>query len=187
MTVARDYLPTPPPPRSTHRLKRGTKRYNKSQLRTTPQWDKQKKLTKQEPRKKSNLSKVTPLPTKPKKLPLALQFLLLVQKSSTTLTCGLVALTLGAYSWTVYSPTLWTREFSKLKTLQQNERQLTSTNEFLKHKMAEKAEQSGSGLIKPNPHQSIFLAPADVSQTTLSQEVKQTANNPIISDNPIAY
>lgn len=187
MTVARDYLPTPPPPRPTRRRKRGTNKHNHSQLRTIPQLDKQKQLTPQRQRKNPNSSKVTPLGIKPKQLPLALQFLLLVQKSSTTLTCGLVALTLGAYSWTVYAPTLWTREFSKLKTLQQNERQLTSTNESLKHKMAEKAEQPGSGLKEPNPHQSIFLTPADVSQLTLSKELKQSPNNPIISDNPIAY
>ncbi|MDJ0509018.1 MAG: hypothetical protein QNJ64_07165 [Crocosphaera sp.] len=187
MTVARDYLPTPPPPRPNRRRKRQTTRDHNYQLRTVAQQNQQKKLTTVEPRKKAYSTKVTPLPTKPKQLPLALQFLLLVQKSSTTLTCGLVALTLGAYSWTVYSPTLWTREFSKLKTLQQNERQLASTNESLKHKMAEKAEQPGSGLTEPNPHQSIFLAPADVSQLKVSEAVQQTPKPPIISDNPIAY
>ena len=186
MTVARDYLSTPPP-RSTRRQKRATSRHHNSQLRSVPQVNKQQQLTQQQPRKNPHSSKVTPLKTKPKQLPLALQFLLLVQKSSTTLTCALVAITLGAYSWTVYSPTLWTREFSKLKTLQQNERQLASTNESLKHKMAEKAEQPGSGLTAPNPHQSIFLAPADVSQPIVSEEVQQTDNAPIISDNPIAY
>jgi hypothetical protein len=167
MTAARDYLPTPPPSRSTRRRK---KAIPPSVYQSHP-----------------GASKVTTLPTKPKQLPLALQFMLLVQKSSTTLTFGLVAITLVVYAWTVYAPTLWSQEFSKLKTLQRNERQLTSTNESIKNTMAQRAEQAGSGLTPPNPHQSIFLSPGDVPDVKISDDTQETQEKPLIPETPIAY
>ncbi|ACB52793.1 conserved hypothetical protein [Crocosphaera subtropica ATCC 51142] len=177
MTAAHDYLPTPPPTR--HRRRR---------QKTTPPPTYQSVVPKTVSRRPSEYrSKVTRLRTKPKQLPLALQFLLLVQKSSTTLTCGLVAITLGVYGWTVYAPTLWSQEFSKLKTLQRNERQLAATNESLKHKMAEQAEQPASGLTPPNPYQSIFLAPADVPVIEVRDQTQDTQQTPVITETPIAY
>lgn len=176
MTAARDYLPTPPPTRYRRRQK------------TTPIPRYQSVASKTVTRHPSKShSKVTRLRTKPKGLPLALQFLLLVQKSSTTFTFGLVAITLGVYSWTVYAPTLWSQEFSKLKTLQRNERELAATNESLKHKMAKQAEQPGSGLTLPNPHQSIFLSPAEVPVINIDDQSEETKEIPIITETPVAY
>ncbi|EAZ91183.1 hypothetical protein [Crocosphaera chwakensis] len=176
MTAARDYLPTPPPTRYRRRQKATpTRTYQSVAPKTVTR------------RPSESRSKVTRLPTKPKRLPLALQFLLLVQKSSTTFTCGLVAITLGVYAWTVYAPTLWSQEFSKLKTLQRNERQLTSTNESLKHKMAEQAEQPGSSLTAPNPHQSIFLAPTEVPVIEISEQPQKKHKIPVITETPVAY
>ncbi len=177
MTAARDYLPTPPPTR-----------YRRRRQKTTPTRTYQSVAPKTVTRRPSeSRSKVTRLRTKPKRLPLALQFLLLVQKSSTTFTFGLVAITLGVYGWTVYAPTLWSQEFSKLKTLQRNERQLAATNESLKHKMAQQAEQPGSGLTAPNPHKSIFLAPAEVPVIEMSEPTQQKKKIPVIIETPIAY
>ncbi len=177
MTAARDYLPTPSPTR-----------YRRRPQKATPTRHYQSVAPKTITRKPSpSPSKVTPLPTQPKRLPLALQFLLLVQKGSTTFTFGLVAMTLGVYAWTVYAPTLWTQEFSKLKTLQRNERQLAATNESLKHKMAEQAEQPGSGLTPPNPHKSIFLAPADLPVMEVKEGTQQKPKIPVMTETPVAY
>ncbi|MDJ0580332.1 hypothetical protein [Crocosphaera sp.] len=176
MTAARNYIPTPPPSRSRRLQKATATRHYQSVAPTN--------ITR---KASQSRSKVTPLPTQRKQLPLALQFLLLVQKGSTTFTCGLVAITLGVYAWTVYAPTLWTREFSKLKTLQRNERQLTASNESLKHKMAEQAEQPGSGLTLPNPHKSLFISPAKVSVMEVADQTTETPTPAIIPDTPIAY
>ncbi|MEA5536494.1 hypothetical protein [Crocosphaera sp. XPORK-15E] len=167
MTAARDYSPTPSRSRSSRR-RRLSAPSNASQSSPRP-------------------SQVTPLPQTSQQLPLALQFLLLVQKSSTTITCCLVMITLAVYGWTVYAPTLWTKEFSKLKTLQRNERQLASTNETLKHKMAQQAEQPGSGLTEPNPNQSLFLSPAEVPKTSVPVTPTSTEAEPLMPDSPIAY
>lgn len=176
MTAARDYLPTPPPTRYRSRRRQKatptpTHRYQSVAPKTVTR----------------NRSKVTPLPTQSKRLPLALQFLLLVQKGSTSFTCGLVAITLGVYAWTVYAPTLWSQEFSKLKTLQRNERQLAATNESLKHTMAEQAEQPTAGLTPPNPYKSIFLSPAEVPVIEISEPTQKIETIPIITETPVAY
>ncbi len=176
MTAARDYIPTPSP-----------SRYRRPQ-KATPTRHSQSVAPKTVIRKSSQSgSKVTPLASKSKRLPLALQFLLLVQKGSTTFTCGLVAITLGVYGWTVYAPTLWSQEFSKLKTLQRNERQLAATNESLKHQMAKRAEQPGSGLTLPNPHKSIFVTPAEVPVMEVKEQTPETQTIPIIPETAIAY
>lgn len=166
MTAARDYLPTPPSPRRRRKSATAPRPYPSPVTRRT---------------------KVTQLPRRSHRLPLALQFLLLVQKSSTTLTCGLVTITLAVYGWTVYAPTLWSREFSKLKTLQRDERQLVSTNETLKHTMAQQAEKPGSGLTQPNPSQSIFLPPTEHPEIKLPINTKATDQEPLISDFPVSY
>ncbi|WP_107669239.1 hypothetical protein [Cyanothece sp. BG0011] len=177
MTAARDYLPTPPPTRYRRRPQKTTitRRYQSVAPKTVT------------PRPSESRSKVTRLQTKSQRLPLALQFLLLVQKSSTTFTCGLVAITLGVYGWTVYAPTLWSQEFSKLKTLQRNERQLAATNESLKHKMAEQAEEPASGLTPPNPYQSIFLSPAEVPVIEITEPTQKTKKTLVITETPVAY
>ncbi|MGB5595522.1 MAG: hypothetical protein WBM62_16010 [Crocosphaera sp.] len=180
MTAARDYLLTQPPTLSTRRRKTATPtRHHQSASGQT--------ISSRPYQSPPKPSKVTPLPTKPQQIPLALQFLLLVQKSSTTLTFGLVAITLVVYAWTVYAPTLWSQEFSKLKTLQRNERQLASTNESLKNTMAERAEQAGSGLMPPKPDKSIFLSPADVPEIKISDDTKETPGKPFILPTPMAY
>ncbi|MGK7961154.1 hypothetical protein [Crocosphaera sp.] len=180
MTAERDYFPTPPPTRYRSRRRQKatptpTHRYQSVAPKTVTRNPSQSR------------SKVTPLPTQSKRLPLALQFLLLVQKGSTSFTCGLVAITLGVYAWTVYAPTLWSQEFSRLKTLQRNERQLAATNESLKHTMAEQAELPTAGLTPPNPYKSIFLSPAEVPVIEISEPTQKIEITPIITETPVAY
>lgn len=179
MTAARDYLPTPPP---THRRRKSTtvsRRYQPSSRQVAPSRRHQSST--------NGHSKVTQLPRRSQSLPLALQFMLLVQKSSTLLTFGLVTITLGVYGWTVYAPTLWSKEFSKLKTLQRDERQLISTNETLKHKMAKQAEQPGSGLTQPNPSQSLFLSPTDSPDIKLPTNTHSTEQELLAPESPVSY
>ncbi|ACK65239.1 conserved hypothetical protein [Rippkaea orientalis PCC 8801] len=164
MTAARYYPPTPQPepPLKTRRTRRRSQ---------TPDL---------------NRSKVTQISPRRQQLPESLQFLLLIQKSSSTLTFALVTLTLIVYGWTVCVPSLWSQEFRRLTKLQQDERQLVGTNETLKHQLAEQAQKPGSGLTQPHPSQSIFLPPTKVSpivpKTTASAQ-----GDPFVPETPIAY
>jgi hypothetical protein len=73
------------------------------------------------------------------------------------ITFCLLGSTLGIYAWTVYIPKVWDKEFGKLETLQRHERHLLSTNETLKHQLAQQAEKPETGLTHPQPFQTIFL------------------------------
>jgi hypothetical protein len=72
----------------------------------------------------------------------------------------LVATTLVIYGWTVYSQQHWSQSYRKLQTLQRDERQLTTTIEVLKNKMAQEAQTPAAGLVSPSPAGAIFLPPA---------------------------
>jgi hypothetical protein len=72
----------------------------------------------------------------------------------------LVATMLSVYSWTVYSQKMWSQAYRKLEILQRHERQLTTTSEVLKNKIALQAEQPVTNLVPPNPAVAIFLQPA---------------------------
>ncbi|MFH7026921.1 MAG: hypothetical protein ACHBN1_16295 [Heteroscytonema crispum UTEX LB 1556] len=72
----------------------------------------------------------------------------------------LVAAMLVTYGWTVYSQQLWSQAYRRLQNLQRHERQLTTTNEVIKNKMAVEAERPGAGLVSPTPAGAIFLRPA---------------------------
>ncbi|GBF79671.1 hypothetical protein [Aphanothece sacrum] len=165
MTALRDYSPTSPP----SRLRKSAKTTGRSQS--------------------SSLSRatITQLPNRCGQLPLALQFLLLVQKSSTVVTFGLIGLTLGVYGWTVYAPNLWSKQFTKLETLQGHERRLVTTNETLKHKLAEQAEQAGSGLTAPQPSQSIFLPQTPNIPIAVPPVTTSTEGEPLVGKAPVAY
>lgn len=95
----------------------------------------------------------------PQLVPAWLNLLMVAQRGSTILTFLLVTTTLAVYSWTVYSQHLWGKEYSRLKTLQRNERQLTSVNESLKNQLAIQAEDPSLGLISPSPRDTVFLEP----------------------------
>jgi hypothetical protein len=165
MTALRDYSPTPPPSRLRRSAKTAGRSESSSPSRAT----------------------VTQLPNRSGQLPLALQFLLLVQKSSTIVTFGLVGLTLGVYGWTVCAPNLWSKQFTKLETLQRHERRLVTTNETLKHKLAQQAEQAGSGLTAPQPSQSIFLPRTANTPVAVPSVTASTEGEPLVGKAPVAY
>ncbi|MBE9196886.1 hypothetical protein IQ219_16595 [Synechocystis sp. LEGE 06083] len=134
-------------------------------------------------------SQPTPLITSPREsLPTSLQVLLRFQQATSCLTLGVVATVLGIYGWTVYTPTLWSKEYQQLKALQQTERQLITNTEAIKHQLAQEADQPSSGLVKANPNQNIFL-PAQASAPPASPDhaTVASATNFNIATRPVAY
>jgi hypothetical protein len=92
--------------------------------------------------------------------PLWLKWLIRVQRVSSVTTFLLVISILTVYGWTVYVQQRWGQEYSKFETLKKQERQLISGNEALKNQMAQQAESPNSGLMVPDPNNTIFLTPA---------------------------
>jgi hypothetical protein len=98
----------------------------------------------------------------------------------------LVAAMLVTYGWTVYSEQLWSQASRRLQNLQRQERQLTTTNEVIKNKMAVEAERPEAGLISPTPKGAIFLPrashspnQADSSATTQNSDPQQQTSSPL--------
>ena len=90
------------------------------------------------------------------------------QRRFSVATFVLVVGMLAVYGWTAYSQQKWFQAYRKLETLKSQERQLTTTNEVLKNKIAEQAEKPIMGLVPPNPSEAIFLVPT-------SQRLNQAA------------
>ncbi|PLZ76123.1 hypothetical protein [Fischerella thermalis] len=101
----------------------------------------------------------------------------------------LVATTLVIYGWTVYSQQLWSQSYRKLQTLQRDERQLTTTIEVLKNKMAQEAQKPAAGLVSPSPASAIFLPPAPEDSSSLPSTTTSESNfQPQQQDSaPIGY
>jgi hypothetical protein len=108
------------------------------------------------------VSTSTPVPDLNKQgtIPIWLLRLYDINRYSGIMAFVLVATTLVIYGWTVYSQQLWSQSYRKLQTLQRDERQLTTTIEVLKNKMAQEAQTSAAGLVSPSPSGAIFLPPA---------------------------
>lgn len=112
-----------------------------------------------------------------------------LQRRSFIVTFLLIVGMLTVYGWTVYSQQKWNQAYRKLETLQRNERQLTTTNEVLKNKMALQAEQPATAMVPSQPTSAIFLPasqrPASANQPMIaatSPEFK-TKLNPM----PLGY
>lgn len=106
----------------------------------------------------SSSAAVSVVPTA-KALPAWLLRLHSIHRYSSIAAFLLVAATLGVYGWTVYTQELWGQNYSRLQKLQRDERQITTTNATLTHKMAEEAESQAAGLVSPTPAKTIFLSP----------------------------
>jgi hypothetical protein len=83
----------------------------------------------------------------------------------------LVTATLTIYGWSIYSQQRWSQAYSRLETLQLRERQLMSTNEMLKDKLALQAQQVDMGLVPPNPEEAIVLQPASNRPTRATKSI----------------
>lgn len=126
---------------------------------------------------------LAPLSRADNSLPVKLQAMMLLHRSSSAVTCCLVTAALAAYGWTVCIPKIWSQEYHKLESLQRHERQLTETNEALKSQLARQAERSG--LVQPNPSQSIFLTPTAVPASQPHKPEAARTLPPVSS--PVAY
>lgn len=104
--------------------------------------------------------KTVPIQLRSRSTPMWLLRLYTLQRPSSIVMFLLMATMLSVYSWTVYSQKMWINSYHKLDILQRDERQLTTTSEVLKNKMALQAEQPITNLVKPNPVLAIFLQPA---------------------------
>ncbi|MEC4816641.1 MAG: hypothetical protein SAK29_25745 [Scytonema sp. PMC 1069.18] len=108
-----------------------------------------------------------------------------IHRNSSIISFLLVAVTLVVYGWTVYSQQIWSQSYRRLQHLQRHERQLMTTTEVLKNKMAQEAEKEPTQLVSPTPSGMIFLSPAPVApnsgtDNTLSiPEVHQQSVNPV--------
>lgn len=113
-----------------------------------------------------------------------LRLLLVAQRGSSVLTFVLVAVTIVIYGWTVCSQQLWSREYQRLENLQRQERQTTAANEVLKNQMAREAAAPNSGLVLPNPSNTIFLQSAP-QRPPVAAPAPQFA--PLNPQKPLAY
>lgn len=110
--------------------------------------------------KTKDLPNHVPIQLRSRSTPMWLLRLYTLQRPLSVVMFLLVATMLSVYSWTVYSEKMWRNSHRKLDILQRHERQLTTTSEVLKNKMALQAEQPITNLVKPNPVLAIFLQPA---------------------------
>lgn len=112
---------------------------------------------------KSTVATATLHNFKTQQIPVKLQVLLLLQKTSFALALLSTVTSLGLYIATVRIPQLWSQEYKKLETLQQQERQLTAINESLKYQLAREAEQQNNNLSLQQPNEAVFIPPARVN------------------------
>ncbi len=120
-------------------------------------------------------------------LPTGLQVLISFQKTTSWATLGLVGMALTLYGLTVYTPIQWSREFAKLKTLQQTERQLIANTESLKHQLAQQAEKPNSGLVKSSPQQNIFLPASSSLPQGVATPAPASSVSLFLAQKPVAY
>lgn len=111
------------------------------------------------PNRARSKAKTTPIQLKAR-TPLWLLRLYTLQRPSSAVMFLLVTGMLTVYSLTVNSEKIWSQSQSKLEILQRHERQLTTTNEVLKNKLAVQAQQPVTNLVPQNPTKAIFLPPA---------------------------
>lgn len=110
-----------------------------------------------------------------------------IQHRSSVVASVLLVAMVMVYGWTAYSQKMWSQAYSKLKTLQHHERQLTTTNEMLKNKMALQAEQSATGLVPPNPASMLFLQPAPKRPAPAVDSVAAQTQQPQPAPLPLGY
>lgn len=134
----------------------------------------------------SNFRPVSVVPTA-KALPLWLQQLHSIHRYSSIAAFLLVAGALGVYGLTVYTQELWGQSYSRLQKLQRDERQITTTNATLTHKMAEEAETQSTGLVSPTPSRTIFLSPAPHKSEVVSPSVAPSPQTQPLNSPRLGY
>ena len=121
------------------------------------------------------------------KAPLWLQSLNVLNHGSALFSYLTVAAALVMYGMTVYAPKLWTQKYTQLQDLQKRERQFISAEEMFKDELAQSANQSDSGFVKPNVNNSPIFLP---NQSANAIKLKSSTSLPtkiIKPVSPIAY
>ena len=122
---------------------------------------------------------------RPQTTPSWLKLLLVLQRTSSAFTFFLVIGLMVVYGWTVYTQQRWGRAYSRMETLQKQERQIMAANEVIKNQMAKQAETPDSGLVLPEPGNTIFLTPAP-QRPSVTPEVNLPPPQPIPA-RPLGY
>jgi len=128
---------------------------------------------------------VKPLGSAQLQMPETLRNLVLLQRGSSVVVLLLGMLTLGVYSRTVHAQRSWSTAYSDLALLRRQEPQLTLANEALKQHLADSAELQGSGLVKPDPFNALFLEPAAPRSMLDVPEAVETQNPQL--EQPLSY
>lgn len=119
---------------------------------------------------------VKQLPTR-RPLPTWLRLLIQLQRGSVIVTFVLVTAALVVYGSTIYMQQRWSKDYSKLKSMQRSERTMIAAGEFLKNQLIQQAEQPGSGLVPRTAAHTIVLEPEP------ARTVPATAN-PVLKVDP---
>ncbi|MGG6294327.1 hypothetical protein ACQ4M4_07890 [Leptolyngbya sp. AN02str] len=135
----------------------------------------------------TQIGSVRPFPAA-QQTPTWLKKLLMAQAISNPLTLVLVIAAGMVYAGTVYTQQMWSRSYSRLESLQSQERQIIAADESLKHQMAQQAAKANSGLTLPTTDHTIFL-PAPLPLPAASMQAPQptlpTPQNP--ASRPLGY
>ncbi|BCL36656.1 hypothetical protein [Nostoc sp. MS1] len=134
----------------------------------------------------SSSAAVSVVPTA-KALPAWLLQLQSIHRYSSIAAFLLVAASLGVYGWTVYTQELWGQSYSRLQKLQRDERQITTTNATLTHKMAEEAESQAAGLVSPTPARTIFLSPVPHQPEVVTPSSTPNPQTPSLNSPRLGY
>ncbi|MGF1491286.1 MAG: hypothetical protein ACFBSC_02295 [Microcoleaceae cyanobacterium] len=149
---------------------------------------KETRLRREESRKETATSNVVEV--QPQSQPKWLRALTIMQYISSGVAGILVGATLVAYGTTVYMESQWTKEYQTLEQLRTQEQQLRAAGEVLKHKIAQEADQDGTGLVQQQPINMIFLRPAplrpEVSSSSTPTLESKVDLSPI-PEKPLGY
>jgi hypothetical protein len=154
----------------------------KQKKRVTPNSNQRRKTVNSINNKKpkTDVSMITNLASKRKKIPGWLKSFKILENSSFLLATGLIIATMGIYSWTVLTQQTWSKQYRNLESLQRQERDFTVTTETIKNQLAEETELKQTELIPATPEQSIFLeSSGNTTLTTETKELKQPNLKPV--------
>ncbi|NMG20326.1 hypothetical protein DP116_12995 [Brasilonema bromeliae SPC951] len=170
-------------PVSTKKQRASSKKSSLSPQELTREASSAKKQTTTSVSSGKQKASTVPVMPSPESVPSWLLRLYTLHRHSSIMAFALVAVTLVVYGWTVYSQQLWSQAYRKMQNLQRHERQLMTTNEVLKNKMAQEAERPPANLVSPSPDKMIFWTPAPVEPnslpTTPNSERQQQTPNPV--------
>ncbi len=120
--------------------------------------------------------------------PLWLKALLLLHNTSYLVCFATIAIMLTIYGMTVSAPLIWTSQFYKLRELQKDERQMTSTNETVKEELLMQSKKNDFGLTNPDLSKPpLILDNVNVKPIELEKNSPKKLLQPPSSVNPIAY